>query len=126
MASNNTVDVIGHEWVDEQLLMQRPMYAGAVIASVMLTQQPYIVTIRSSAHEPADPSPAAHPCEALSIDETALPDHIQYERIEGRTNHRPDVRSRPTTCKWVKPGRSLPLNSILPSVFPVPSNTWLA
>ena len=91
MASNNTVDVIGHEWVDEQLLMQRPMYAGAVIASVMLTQQPYIVTIRSSAHEPADPSPAAHPCEALSIDETALPDHIQYERIEGRTNHRPDV-----------------------------------
>jgi electron transfer flavoprotein alpha subunit len=91
MASNNTVDVIGHEWVDEQLLMQRPMYAGAVIASVMLTQQPYIVTIRSSAHEPADPSPTPHPCEALSIDETALPDHIQYERIEGRTNHRPDV-----------------------------------
>ena len=23
------------------------------------------------------------------------------------------MRSRPTTCKWVKPGRSLPLNSII-------------
>ena len=84
-------DVIGHQWVDGELLMQRPMYAGAVIASVRLTQQPYIVTIRPSAYEAADPAPTGHPSEALSIDDAALPDHIQYERIEARTSHRPDV-----------------------------------
>lgn len=84
-------DVIGHQWTDGQLVMQRPMYAGAVIASVRLTQQPYIVTIRPSAYEAAEPAATSHPCESLPIDDLVLPDHIQYEQIEAKTNHRPDV-----------------------------------
>ena len=84
-------DVIGHDWTDGQLVMQRPMYAGAVIASVRLTQQPSIVTIRPSAYEAAEPTETTHSCESLSIDQFVLPDHIQYEQIEAKTNHRPDV-----------------------------------
>jgi len=84
-------DVIGHQWTDGQLIMQRPMYAGAVIASVRLTQQPAIITIRPSAYEAAEPTETSHPCEALPIDDLTLPDHIQYEQIEAKTNHRPDV-----------------------------------
>jgi electron transfer flavoprotein alpha subunit len=84
-------DVIGHQWTDGQLIMQRPMYAGAVIASVRLTQQPYIVTIRASAYEAAEPATAGHQVETLAIDDSALPDHIHYERIEAKTSQRPDV-----------------------------------
>ena len=84
-------DVIGHQWTDGQLVMQRPMYAGAVIASVRLTQQPYIVTIRAAAYEAAEPAATGHSCEALAIDDTAFPDHIHYERTEAKTSQRPDV-----------------------------------
>ena len=84
-------DVIGHQWADGELLMQRPMYAGAVIASVKLTQKPYIVTIRPSAYEAAEPAATSHQVETLSIDDAALPDHIQVERIDAKTSDRPDV-----------------------------------
>src|SRR3954470_8218100 len=48
-------DVIGHEFRDGRLLLRRPMYAGAVIATVALHGEPRIITIRSSAYSPLKP-----------------------------------------------------------------------
>ena len=84
-------DVLGHEWVEDQLVMQRPMYAGAVIARVVLTGQPAVVTIRASAYEPAESSSHVHAVKTVSIDAETLPTRIQHEKTEARTSHRPDV-----------------------------------
>jgi electron transfer flavoprotein alpha subunit len=84
-------DILGHEWVEDQLVMQRPMYAGAVIARVVLTGQPAIVTVRASAYEPAERSSQAHAVKTIDIDAATLPTRIQHEKTEARTSHRPDV-----------------------------------
>ena len=84
-------DILGHEWIEDQLIMQRPMYAGAVIARVVLTGQPSIVTVRASAYEPAKPSSDVHTVKNISIDAATLPTRIQHEKTEARTSHRPDV-----------------------------------
>jgi len=84
-------DILGHEWVEDQLVMQRPMYAGAVIARVVLTGQPSVVTVRASAYEPAEPLSHVHDVKAIDIDAATLPTHIRHEKTEARTSHRPDV-----------------------------------
>ncbi|MCP3693332.1 MAG: electron transfer flavoprotein subunit alpha/FixB family protein [Planctomycetaceae bacterium] len=84
-------DILGHEWVEDQLVMQRPMYAGAVIARVVLTGQPAIVTVRASAYEPAERSSQVHAVKTIGIDAATLPTLIQHEKTEARTSHRPDV-----------------------------------
>ena len=84
-------DILGHEWVEDQLVMQRPMYAGAVIARVVLTGQPAIVTVRASAYEPAERSSQIHTVKTIDIDTATLPTRIRHEKTEARTSHRPDV-----------------------------------
>ena len=84
-------DVVNHQFRDGQLVMQRPMFAGAVTATVTLTGQPQIVTVRASAY--AAPQPADVPFEItrVDIDTSSLPSHIRVERMESKTSHRPDV-----------------------------------
>jgi electron transfer flavoprotein alpha subunit len=84
-------DVVGHRFADGRLLLRRPMYAGAVLATVALSGQPQIVTIRSSAYAPAQPSDTRFEVTALTVDEASLPNHIQHERIESRATGRPDL-----------------------------------
>ena len=84
-------DVVGHELQDGQLVMRRPMFAGAVIATVTLTGHPQIVTIRASAYEAPPPADAAFETTTLDIDESSLPSHIRFERVESKLSHRPDV-----------------------------------
>ncbi len=84
-------DVIGHEFRDGQLELRRPMFAGAVTATVVLLGKPQIVTIRPSAYE--SPQPAEKPFEItpVAVDGASLPNHIRFERIDSRTSHRPDA-----------------------------------
>ena len=56
LGGNMASDVVGHACQDGQLLLQRPMYAGACLATVSLLGKPQVVTIRPSAYAPADPS----------------------------------------------------------------------
>ncbi len=84
-------DVTGHEFRDGRLLMRRPMFAGAVSATVTLHGWPQIVTIRPSAYEPAEPAPAAYEIRPVEVDAASLPNHIRLERVESRSGHRPDV-----------------------------------
>jgi len=84
-------DVIAHAWRDGRLVMRRPMYAGAVIATVALTSSPQIVTIRSSSYSPAGASREGFEITKVDIDETILPNQTRLEQVESKANHRPDV-----------------------------------
>jgi len=84
-------DVVAHEVRDGQLVMRRPMFAGAVTATVTLTGHPQIVTVRASAYEGPEPADAPFEITTVNIDESSLPNHIQFERVESKTSHRPDV-----------------------------------
>ena len=84
-------DVIGHSFQNGQLELQRPMFAGAVTATVTLSGRPSIVTVRSTAYE--SPEPASTPFEItpVAVDADSLPNHIQFEHLDSRASHRPDV-----------------------------------
>ncbi len=84
-------DVVSHEVEDGQLFLQRPMFAGAVTATVTLSGHPKIVTIRSSAYEAAVPSNERYPITALDVDESLLPSNVCFEGVESKISHRPDV-----------------------------------
>ena len=84
-------DIVSHAWTEDRLVMKRPMYAGAILATVVLKSSPQVVTVRPSAYPPAEPLAAAGTITPLAIDETSLPSHARYDRLESKPSHRPDV-----------------------------------
>src|SRR5439155_15939369 len=48
-------DVTGYSFVNGELLLRRPMYAGAAMATVALTGRPLIIIVRASAFLAAQP-----------------------------------------------------------------------
>lgn len=84
-------DVIGHEFRDGQLLLRRPMYAGAVVATVTLKGQPQIITVRSSAYPPLKPGDRQFDIERIVIDGPKLRSGIIYGGDQRRATSRPDL-----------------------------------
>ena len=48
-------DVTGYSFANGELLLRRPMYAGAAMATVTLTGRPLVITVRASAFPSAEP-----------------------------------------------------------------------
>ena len=67
-------EVAGHTLDEGRLGMRRPMFAGAVTATVTLAGHPQIGTIRASAYEPPQSGEAAMEITTIHIDESTLPD----------------------------------------------------
>ena len=84
-------EVIGHERRDGELVFRRPMYAGAVTATVRLIGGPKVVTVRPSAYEPVAESDTGFDMESIEIDGASLPDHITFEGVASKKSARPDV-----------------------------------
>jgi electron transfer flavoprotein alpha subunit len=84
-------DVVGHEHKDGRLLLRRPMFAGALLATVALSGSPQIVTVRPSAYAPAQPRETPFAIEPVLVDEAALPSYIQYEGLQARATDRPEL-----------------------------------
>jgi electron transfer flavoprotein alpha subunit len=84
-------DVVGHEVRDGRLLLKRPMYAGALLATVALLGHPQIVTIRPSAYAPAAPGPTPFDVQRIAIDAATLPGGMAYEGNESPATTRPDL-----------------------------------
>ncbi len=84
-------DVIGHELKGSELRLRRPMFAGAITATITLKGSPQIITVRSSAYD--TPAPAATPfaINAVSVDVDALSSGMELEGIDRRIDARPDV-----------------------------------
>lgn len=84
-------DIVEHQWTDGRLVMRRAMYAGAVLATVVLRASPQVITVRSSAYSPAEPLAMSAEITAVPVDEPSLPDKATYETLESKPSHRPDV-----------------------------------
>lgn len=84
-------DVVAHEFCDGRLRMQRPVYAGAALATIELCGSPQIVTIRASAYRPAEPAPATAEIGRLSVCEADLPWPSEYLGLTSNRTGRPDV-----------------------------------
>ena len=84
-------DVTGFHRDGDHLIWQRPMYAGAVTASVVLHGHPLIVTVRPTAAEPPERSSPPAPITPVEIDLGRLPTSTGHLGLDGRPSHRPDV-----------------------------------
>jgi electron transfer flavoprotein alpha subunit len=92
-------DVLGHEFRDGTLLLRRPMYAGAVIATVVLVGHPQIITIRPSCYPPPPPKETPFAIRHLAVDEGSLPSHIHSLGCESKATGRPDLtEARVVVC----------------------------
>lgn len=84
-------EVIGHEFRDGQLCFRRPLFAGAVLATVALIGKPQIVTVRPSAYAPANARAEHCAITAVVVDETTLPKKAEFEALQSKLSSRPDV-----------------------------------
>lgn len=84
-------DVIGHDWVDGRLYLRRPMYAGAVNATVVLHGNPQIITIRSSAFPPAAKMNEPREVIRASVQTAEFNGTSQFEGLSAKPSQRPDV-----------------------------------
>jgi len=84
-------DVTGHSFEESELLLERPIYAGAAVATVSLLGTPKIVTIRPSSYSPAVPQDASCDAHDMLIEPSSLPNQMWLESVRSRASTRPDV-----------------------------------
>ena len=84
-------DVIGHELEGSELRLRRPMFAGAITATIKLKGSPQIITVRSSAYDTPESVVTPFAINAVSVDVDALPSGMELEGIDRRIDARPDV-----------------------------------
>ena len=84
-------DVIGHELIDGELHLRRPMYAGTVIGTVVLRGSPMIVTVRPSAYEPLGLGDEQHDIEHVDVSAIDFPSSSEFEGLQSNETGRPDV-----------------------------------
>jgi electron transfer flavoprotein alpha subunit len=84
-------EVIGHQFRDGQLCFRRPLFAGAVVATVALRGKPQIVTIRPSAYPAVHARAERCALTTLTVDEATLPKKTEFEALQSKLSHRPDV-----------------------------------
>jgi len=84
-------DVTGHSFEEGELQLERPIYAGAAVATVSLLGTPKVVTIRPSSYSPAESQDASCDAHDMPIDLSSLPEQMRLESVESKTSSRPDV-----------------------------------
>ena len=84
-------DVVGHAFVDGQLRLERPICAGAAIATIALHGPLQIVTVRASAYRPAVPAGSSQEISTIEVDESAFKNRVKVVAMESTTSSRPDV-----------------------------------
>jgi electron transfer flavoprotein alpha subunit len=99
-------DVTGYSFINGELLLRRPMYAGAAMATVALTGQPLVITVRASAFPAAQP--LAQPGERIvwSVDASTLPNHTEYVGLESRPTLRPELTEARVVVSGGRPFRT--------------------
>jgi electron transfer flavoprotein alpha subunit len=84
-------DVVAHAVVDGCLHLDRPIHAGAAIATVKLLGSPQVVTVRSSAYLAAVASEPSFPVTSLSLENVGLQRLVEIIDIQSTCHARPDV-----------------------------------
>ena len=99
-------DVTGYSFVNGELRLRRPMYAGAAMATVTLTGRPLVMTVRASAFPAAAPLAQPGECIVWSVDPATLPNHIEYAGLESRPTLRPELTEARVVVSGGRPFRS--------------------
>jgi len=84
-------EVIGHEFRDGRLCFRRPLFAGAIVATVGLRGTPQFVTVRPSAYAPAHPRSERCRVTSVAVDPATLPMRTEFEASQSKLSSRPDV-----------------------------------
>jgi len=84
-------EVIGHEFRGGELCLRRPLFAGAVVATVALRGHPKIITVRPSAYPPTAARSDRCAITAVTVDTSALPKKTEFEALQSKLSNRPDV-----------------------------------
>jgi electron transfer flavoprotein alpha subunit len=99
-------DVTGYSLVNGELLLRRPMYAGAATAVVTLTGRPQVITIRASAFPSAEPLDQPGECIAWNVGASTLPNHSEYVGLESRPTSRPELTEARIVVSGGRPFRT--------------------
>ena len=99
-------DVTGYSFSNGELLLRRPMYAGAAVATVALIGRPRVITVRASAFPAAEV--LAQPGErvAWEVEASDLPKHSEYVGLEARPTSRPELTEARVVVSGGRPFRS--------------------
>jgi electron transfer flavoprotein alpha subunit len=84
-------DVTGHAWVQGELQLDRPMFAGSLNATVILEGDPKIITVRGSAYPAATRLDTPGPCSPVELNSLDLSSKTQYESVSLHDEGRPDA-----------------------------------
>ncbi len=84
-------EVVGAWLEDGTLYFKRPMWAGSVIASVSLTSEVKVATVRATAFEPLEPAAGAAPVNTLSIGVDSSQVKTTFVSVEEHPSDRPDL-----------------------------------
>jgi electron transfer flavoprotein alpha subunit len=99
-------DVTDYSFMNGELLLRRPVYAGAAMATVALTGRPLVITVRASAFPAAEP--LAQPGERIvwTVDASTLPNHTEYVGLESRPTLRPELTEARVVVSGGRPFRT--------------------
>ena len=99
-------DVTAYSFLNGELRLRRPMYAGAAMATVILTGRPLVIAVRASAFPAAEP--LAQPGERIvwSVDAPTLPNHTEYVGLESRPTLRPELTEARVVVSGGRPFRT--------------------
>ena len=100
-------DVTGYSSANGELLLRRPMYAGAAMAIVTLARQPWVITVRASVvsfRRAARINRGNAP--SWSVDASKLPNHSEYVGLESRPTSRPELTEARVVVSGGRPFRT--------------------
>jgi len=99
-------DVTGYSFANGELLLRRPMYAGAATGVVTLDGRPQVITVRASAFPSAEPLDRSQECTAWNVEASKLPNHSEYVGLESRPTSRPELTEARVVVSGGRPFRT--------------------
>jgi electron transfer flavoprotein alpha subunit len=99
-------DVTGYFFANGELLLRRPMYAGAAMAVITLAGRPRVITVRASAFPSAEPLDQPGERTVWSVDASKLPNHSEYVGVESRPTSRPELTEARVVVSGGRPFRT--------------------
>ncbi len=84
-------DVVAHNIVENELRFDRPIFAGAAVATVAVEGSPQIITVQASAYKAASPCSTPGEISTASVEPADIPQRVQIVKVETKQSTRPDV-----------------------------------
>ncbi len=84
-------DIVGVVDVEDEVGFRRPMWAGALLADVVIDTENWVITVRSSAFDAAAATGGATPIEAFAAEPNLAATRTRFIKFEGTESDRPSL-----------------------------------